>query len=448
MARYFDMLRDTTEAENQANALRRLDGGMLSSINQATDIRNLPVQRASTPLEEQELLRAGFVNNGTSGEFISPTRNMAIQMQQYELAKRQAREALYDEQGDSTLFKIGDTLADTARAVLSPLLWLSGEDPSKYDPSAVRQSGYREQLDASLSYTNALYAKSVAQAAQRVALREANARNDTTMRNQNISSQFAGMSDLQKQLYSYAQNSGPENQALYKAGTSEAFNQLNKNMMLATDQAIPLFGADGSQIIVPKMMNDTFNKYGTRFEQSVGPAIEAFAALDKLRAALNEGTPLAEVAAVTQFNKVLDPGSVVREAEVKLTAEARGVYDELMIKLNNVAEGDVLSNDQVIDMLSLADKLGAVYQSVYNNVRDDAEFKFTNSGYGDQNVITQYLGSRKSFEAPTTDSIGTITVSDPAPIGSGQGPLRPEFLDQIEPSEPHLFQNDIFKYYQ
>lgn len=448
MARYFDTLRDPTEAEAKLESLNRADSPNLLRINQSSDIRNLPVRKASNPAEEQALLRAGFMNNGTPGEFVSPVRDLTTEMQQYELAKRDARQAVYDEQGNSTMFKIGDTLADTGRFFMSPLFWLSGEDSSKYDPSAIRKSGYRAQLEASVEYTRELYKKADAHRLQRDAIREANNRNDMTMRNQQIQSQFAGMSTPQKELYSYAMNSGPENAALYKAGTSAAFNQLNKNMMLATDQAIPLFGVDGSQIIVPKLMNETFNKYGTRFDRAIAPANEAFSALDKLRASLKEGTPLAEVAAVTQFNKVLDPGSVVRESEVRLTADARGIYDKLMVKLNDVVEGDVLTDDQVIDMLSLADALDAVYQGFYNENRDNAEFKFSNSGYGDKNVITQYLGTRKRFDQPQQQKPNTITVSDPQPFGRGQGPLRPEFLDQIEPSEEQLFQNDLSKYYQ
>ena len=447
MARYFDTLRDPTEAEAKLESLNRADSPRLLRINQSSDIGNLPVRKASNPAEEQALLRAGFMNNGTPGEFVSPVRDLTTEMQQYELAKRDARQAVYDEQGNSTMFKIGDTLADTGRFFMSPLFWLSGEDSSKYDPSAVRKSGYRAQLEASVTYTSELYKKADAHRLQRDAIREANTRNDRTMQNQQIQSQFAGMSTPQKELYSYAMNSGPENEALYKAGTSAAFNQLNKNMMLATDKAIPLFGVDGSQIIVPKMMNETFNKYGTRFDRAIAPANEAFSALDKLRVSLKEGTPLAEVAAVTQFNKVLDPGSVVRESEVRLTADARGLYDQLMVKLNDVVEGDVLTDDQVIDMLSLADALDAVYQGFYNENRDNAEFKFSNSGYGDKNVITQYLGTRKRFDQPQQPKSNTITVPDPQPFGSGQGPLRPELLKKIEPSDDQLFQTDLSKYY-
>ena len=354
-------------------------------------------------------------------------------MAEREHQKQLAREQLHEEKQNNPFFKIGDTLADTGRFFLSPLFWLSGEDTTKYDPSAVLRSGYQKRFDESVRYTEELYGK-VMQAGQlRDKYRETLRTNNATIANQKIQSRFAGMSTPQKELRSFAMNSGPENLALYNAGTSEAFNQLNKNMMLATDQAIPLFGVDGSQIIVPKMINETFNKYGTRFDQAVAPANEAFSALDKLRAALNEGTPLAEVAAVTQFNKVLDPGSVVRESEVKLTAEARGIYDDLMVKINNVAEGDVLDDQQVIDMLALADSLGAVYEKSYNNTRDDAEFKFTNSGYGDQNVITQYLGSRRKF-TPRTPQGNTNTITVPG--------LQPSATN-----DSSLIQSDLEKYY-
>lgn len=446
MARYFDTLRDPTEAEANLESLNRADSPRLLEINQASDIRNLPVRKASNPAEEQALLRAGFRNNGKPGEFVSPVRDLTQELQQYELAKRDARQAVHDEQGNSTMFKIGDTLADTGRLFMSPLFWLSGEDSSKYDPSAVRKSGYRAQLEASVGYTSELYKKSIAHAQQRDAIREANNINDQAMlaRRRDLNSPYG---TRQKELLDFANHSGQANRELYTAGTPEAFNLLSKKMMLATDQAIPLSGSDGTQIIIPKMMNETFNKYGLRFDQSVAPANEAFSALDKLRVALREGTPLAEVAAVTQFNKVLDPGSVVRESEVKLTATARGVYDDLMVRLKNVSEGDILTDDQVQDMLELADSLGTVYQEAYNKTRDDAEFKFSNAGYGDKNVITQYLGTRKRFDQPQPKNSNTVIVKDPQPFGSGQGPLRQDLLDSTDQDERGLFEQDLSNYY-
>ena len=409
MAQYFDMLR-----EEDPNILS--DGTSEAALYESGSVTNrlindLPVVTAKNDAEASLLQRSGYVQN-QDGAYQTPIRDIAQGMQQRELLKREAREIEYNKTKNSTLFKIGDTLADTGRLFMSPLFWLSGEDTSKYDPSERLKTGYRKQFDESLAHTQGLYGR--VQQAQQTRQDYRNQLEVSDMSRLKQSFEMSKpISTPQRDLFDFANNSGPENKALYNANTSDAFNKLQKNMMLATDNAIPLFGVDGSQIIVPRMMNDTFNTYGKRFEQAVAPATEAFSALDKLRTSLKEGTPLSEVAAVTQFNKVLDPGSVVRESEVRLTAEARGIYDELMVKLNNVSEGDVLTDDQVIDMLSLADALGDVYQKSYNRTRDDAEFKFNNSGYGDQNVITQYLGSRKTFTAPTTpENIEAVIVSD------------------------------------
>ena len=139
------------------------------------------------------------------------------------------------------------------------------------------------------------------------------------------------------------------------------------------------------------------------------------------------------MAAVTQFNKVLDPGSVVRESEVRLTAEARGVFDTLMVRLNNVSEGDILTDSQVSDMLMLADELESVYVKSYNQIRDDAEFKFTNSGYGDNNVITQYLGTRKQFNQSQPPSNNTVKIPDAVIVPDGNSEFINTFNQYGDP---------------
>jgi hypothetical protein len=438
--KYFDSLSDRGTTEGVLSD-KRYDSFITDEIN---NLPAIPVNDTDRSLHE----RAGFVpDKNNPGNMVTPSRRLVEHYDQKESERQQRLQQEYQDTKNSTLFKVGDTLADAGRLFLSPLFWLSGEDTTKYDPSAMVDAGYKQKMRESEDLRVGMYRKLLDARDNRLAKVETLNTNRVT-RAKSLFDMRLPVSTEHKALLDFANYSGEENLALYNANTPDAFNQLQKNMMLATDKAIPLFGVDGSQIIVPKMMNDTFNKYGTRFEQAVAPANEAFSALDKLRTSLKEGTPLSEVAAVTQFNKVLDPGSVVRESEVRLTAEARGIYDELMVKLNNVSEGDVLTDDQVIDMLSLADALGDVYKKSYNRTRDDAEFKFSNSGYGDKNVITQYLGSRKSFEAPTTDSTNSITVPDPQPFGSGQGPLRPDLMEQIEPSDDQLFQNDLLKYYK
>jgi len=449
MARFYDTLRDPTEAETL------LDSQYEVEMNMADEIRNLPVRTATSPQDAALYEAAGFVPGQQPNTYVSPQRAQAIRMAEREHQKQLAREQLHQERLDNPFFKVGDALADTGRLFLSPLFWLSGEDTTKYDPSAVLRAKYQNRFDQSVNYTEALYEK-VLQAAQlRDKYRETLITNRSNRAFQTMQSQFAGISTTQKDLLSFAKNSGQENLDLYKAGTADAYAQLQKNYMLSTDQAIPLIGINGQQIIVPKNLNETFNRYGTRFEQTIRPKTEAFGALDKLRAALKQGSTLAEVAAVTQFNKVLDPGSVVRESEVKLTAEARGIFDTLMVKLNNVAEGDVLDDDQVKDMLALADALEATYIKSYKKARSDYENKFINTGYADPNVIEQYLGSKRSF-GTDDDGDNVITIPDPVEPQNNQptgGPLLPEFLPggeypvQQQPDVDQLLRIDLEKYY-
>lgn len=405
MAQYFDTLR-------KQPPILLSDGSTEAALYESGSVTNhmiddLPVIRPENDAERSSLQQSGYVPR-EDGTWTIGIRDMASGMQQRELLKREAREMDYNKTKNSMMFKIGDTLADTGRLFMSPLFWLSGEDTSKYDPSERLKTGYRKQFDESVTHTEGLYGR--VQQAQRTRQDYRNRLLDSD-RNYRLASNKTG-TDQQK-LIDFANNSGPENLQLLQDNTSDSFALLQRKMMLATDQAIPLTGINGNQIIVPQNLNQTFETYGKRFDQSAQPLNEAFLAIDRLDAALERGTPLSEVAAITQFNKILDPGSVVRESEVKLTAEARGLYDSLMVRINNIQKGDVLSTSQATELGDLARALGKVYQESYNNLRDDAEFKFRNAGYSDENVTQQYLGSRKRF----SDSPDPSTIVIPSPVG-------------------------------
>lgn len=435
MARYFD------------SVLGDREEGALSTFNHDGFIEGqLDQMKAYTPsadLPASFLQRAGFVQNPdpqNSGTYVSPSRAMTEHYVRKEGQRQQMLQQQYQQTKDSTMFKVGDTLADTGRLFMSPLFWLSGEDTTKYDPSARLDAGYKTQMAASEQYRASMYQKLLT-------ARDARKQQALVLQQQAYENSLP-QSAQAKELRDFAMSTGPDNMALYSLKTPEAFDKLNKRRMLATDQAIALRSSSGGQIVIPKSLNETFTKYGEKFSRQVAPATEAFQALNKLRSALRQGTPLSEVAAVTQFNKVLDPGSVVRESEVRLTAEARGLYDTLMVRIQNVAEGDVLTDDQVTDMLKLSDDLEAVYIKSYNTIRDDAEFKFNNMGYNDKSVVRQYLGTRKKFTPSEITDPNVIPVNRRQPFGSGQGPLLPEFLDSSDELDDDLFLNALSKYYR
>ena len=390
MARYFDMLRDPTEAEARENELYRADNASLAGINEASDIRNLPVRKASTPGDEQALLRAGFQSNGTPGEYVSPVRNLTTEMQQYELAKRNARQAVYDEQGNSTMFKIGDTLADTGRLFMSPLFWLSGEDSSKYDPSEIRKSGYRAQLEASVGYTNALYEKSIAHAASRDAIREANSRNDMTMRGQ-IRDLNSPVSTQGKLVFDYARLNGRMDE--FNSKDPLTLQKLTREARVDAGQG-KFVGVD--KRFMEKQTYDDLTKVGKRFRgisEDIGSAYMNYRQLIK---ALDAQTGIGDISAVFNYMKTLDPDSVVREGEFALAKDAAGLFQ----RLSNIAEeaktGKGLTVTARSEMRALATELIETYEDKYESVRNQEDQAIRYLSDNDEDV-TNFLGEFKQL---------------------------------------------------
>jgi hypothetical protein len=61
-----------------------------------------------------------------------------------------------------------------------------------------------------------------------------------------------------------------------------------------------------------------------------------------IETALAQGNGTGDIAGITAFNKLLDPGAVVREADVSLTLAAQGLADQLAVWVQNKKEGDIL----------------------------------------------------------------------------------------------------------
>lgn len=66
-----------------------------------------------------------------------------------------------------------------------------------------------------------------------------------------------------------------------------------------------------------------------RSELEKGQFLDAEQNMQKVIAAVDQGTPIGDVAAATSIMKLLDPGSVVRESELALALNASGVADRM-----------------------------------------------------------------------------------------------------------------------
>lgn len=80
----------------------------------------------------------------------------------------------------------------------------------------------------------------------------------------------------------------------------------------------------------------------TEFRKPIEQATELTTQIGIVRDSLGRKNGTGDMAAIIAFNKLLDPGAVVREADVELTRNAQSVLDRLKTWAANKSEGDQL----------------------------------------------------------------------------------------------------------
>ena len=87
--------------------------------------------------------------------------------------------------------------------------------------------------------------------------------------------------------------------------------------------------------------------------------------------ALDQGSPIGDVAGATKVMKLLDPGSVVRESELGIAMAASGRMDRLKYYFSNWANGTKLTPTQRDDFKNLSNELYAAAGQAYNQKRGE-----------------------------------------------------------------------------
>jgi len=87
--------------------------------------------------------------------------------------------------------------------------------------------------------------------------------------------------------------------------------------------------------------------------------------------ALDQGTPIGDVAGATKVMKLLDPGSVVRESELGIAMAASGRMDRLKYYFDNWASGNKLTPTQRNEFKQLSNELYAAAGQAYNQKRGE-----------------------------------------------------------------------------
>lgn len=103
-------------------------------------------------------------------------------------------------------------------------------------------------------------------------------------------------------------------------------------------------------------------------------------AIAQMRTSAEQKSVAGDTALITQFRKLLDPTSVVREAEFAQTAEAGSMFRKLETLLAQQTEGVLIANKARNEIVSLGNQLMAIADAA--NRRDREPFEATADTYG------------------------------------------------------------------
>jgi len=183
-------------------------------------------------------------------------------------------------------------------------------------------------------------------------------------------------------------------------------------------------GAASTTVNIPDM---TGGQKGFENEMKLGSAFRGepiYKAFDEMKAsygqvisALNQETPIGDVAGATKIMKLLDPGSVVRESELGIAMAAAGKMDRLQNYFSMWSSGKKLTPTQRDDFKTLSAELYNAAAQAYNTKR--GEYARFGQAYGFKNLDT-------ALGAPATVERGGATSVVRQPQG-GRRPLSEIF---------------------
>ena len=370
---FFDLIGERPQGYLEDNQdSRALQNRLSETVMNAPAITLQSTDDKAQAVEALMLQRAGFIQDprGDTPDgqaYVDPrllssqaTMSMINDQQEY-LRQRTLQKA------SNPLFKVADTVADTGRMFLSPLFWLKGEDMTRYDPSAMLESGYRtrmNQLDALRfkSYDNYFDAKT-----QR--LNQLTTLQQQAFENAETLYQRAQPQDtFSKELRSEAERLGGDIYTGFLTGNAQAIQRVQDSLAVNKGQATEF---DDGRIVRDNVLTPV-RQLSAKFLSTKAPLEQALMGYERLKAALANPGGIGDIATVFAFMKMLDPTSVVRESEVALATSAGGLFDRMMTQLKKVEDGTLLIDDVRADVDALADQLIASYGDAYNRSYKDA----------------------------------------------------------------------------
>lgn len=113
-------------------------------------------------------------------------------------------------------------------------------------------------------------------------------------------------------------------------------------------------GYTSKQVTAITRLNDSISKNATYTKTS---SMRNYG--DNVKASLSQGTGVGDIAAINQFQKVIDEGAVTRDQDVKLIQGAQSLANQLKTKVAKLEKGEQLSQTQRDQMQKLVDDMYA-----------------------------------------------------------------------------------------
>jgi hypothetical protein len=127
-----------------------------------------------------------------------------------------------------------------------------------------------------------------------------------------------------------------------------------------------------------------------------------------------------DIALITGFMKMLDPGSVVRETEFATARDTAGLFTQLSNRLEKAKNGQLLDNKQRNEYIALSKKYLESAQAKAAQERKDLGIVVKNYNLNPQNVFGAETAPTQPAALPASATVGGRTYPRPASFTDAQ----------------------------
>lgn len=183
-----------------------------------------------------------------------------------------------------------------------------------------------------------------------------------------------------------------------------------------------------------KDINTQTNAVADDFTRQSGPFVDMRDAYRRIEQAIQSPSPAGDMAVVYNYMKLLDPGSVVREAEFETAAKAGSFGEQVRAAVERASSGKLLTDEMRADFVKQAQGMMQSQLQSHNQLELQYSDRSAREGLDPRSTVIDYVsglldqlkaqqGGRPQFTPP-------MPVQKPSPSSSG-APITQEEYDAL-----------------